>query len=152
MEVPKIHASRYLVCRTIAEPIYNITASVLIEDTNNDIELLELHNFQTDFNASSSWLPTGKIILIKEPYLKFTSLEQNIALQVTSPSDIVFIDETDEKFLKEVGALVWFNLEKMSFEELKLQGNECYKKGNYEGIGDFSAREKTAPMAQEQVA
>uniref|UniRef100_A0A914DGZ3 Tetratricopeptide repeat protein n=1 Tax=Acrobeloides nanus TaxID=290746 RepID=A0A914DGZ3_9BILA len=140
LEVPKIHASRYLVCRTITEPIYNITASVLIEDTNSDIELLELYNFQTDFNASPSWLPTGKIILIKEPYLKFTSLEQNIALQVASPSDIVFIDETDEKFLKEVGALVWFNLDKMSFEELKLQGNECYKKGNYEEALKYYSR------------
>lgn len=139
MTLPNIHTGRYLLCRTISEPYIHIATSVLIEDVNEDVEELALYNFQIDLEeASPSWLSVGTILLIKEPYLKYESDGKNVLIRVDSPSDVVFIEEDDEEMLNEANALKWYKKNNMTFEELKAQGNELYKKQRYEGMSLYS--------------
>lgn len=84
-----------------------IATTVLVEDLNGDIEEVGLYNFRPVLDGDGSWLPAQTILAIKEPYLKY-GLYSNVFIRVESPSDVLFIDKTDEKTLKIVGALNWY--------------------------------------------
>jgi hypothetical protein len=100
MLIPFVHKGYYLKCRTIISSFQYIGIHILIEDTNGDIENLVLYNFQNNFIENpNDLIPEGTILLIKEPYLKY---EYGFTtLHISSPSDVVFIDETDFENVKE---------------------------------------------------
>ena len=109
MEVPKIHLGKFLVCRTISKGIARIPTIVLVEDLKGDVEELGLYNFRPVLDRDGSWIAPGTILAIKEPYLKHgNGLNNDLIIHVDSPSDALFIHETDEKSLREVGAIKWY--------------------------------------------
>ena len=106
MEVPKIHLGKFLVCRTISKGKTTVGTTILVEDLNGDVEELGLYNFRPVLDRDGSWIAPGTILAIKEPYLKYGIL--NVFIRIDSPSDVLFVQETDEKSLEEVGAMKWY--------------------------------------------
>lgn len=47
-------------------------------------------------------------MIIKEPYLRYESQAQEASLRVDSPSDVIFVDSTDQEFLRRLGAQKWW--------------------------------------------
>ena len=45
--------------------------------------------------------------------------------------------ETEKNLLEWAGLLCWYRPEKLSFGELKNQGNELYRKSDFEGLQFF---------------
>uniref|UniRef100_A0A915D4V8 Uncharacterized protein n=1 Tax=Ditylenchus dipsaci TaxID=166011 RepID=A0A915D4V8_9BILA len=132
MKVSVVHKGCYLLCRTITEAFVTVATCSLIEDLREDVERIFLYNFRCDL-TDSKWLPEGTIMAIKEPFLEFaTSDKGQVMLRVDSPSDIVFIDKNDENTLKNVGALKWFKKQCLTPNQLKLKGNECFGKKQFE--------------------
>lgn len=111
MEVPKIHLGKFLVCRTLSKGMATIGTTVLVEDLNGDVEELGLYNFRPALDRDGSWIAPGTILAIKEPYLKYGI--SSVFIRVDSPSDVIFIHETDEKTLDEVGAIKWYGISKL---------------------------------------
>ena len=128
MMIPKLHLGFYLVCRTISKGKTIVGTMVLVEDQNGDIEELSLYNFRRSNESTENFLPTGTVMIIKEPYMKFGSLGKNTCIRVDSPSDVIFLDETDD-FLRTFGWRMSFNA---SFEYNKSKGNEYFKMKDYE--------------------
>jgi hypothetical protein len=102
-----------------------------------------IYNFHSDLN-DPTWLKKGTIMIIKEPYLKF-SPSMTAFIRVDSPSgitilkrftiltcsDVVFVRESDKKLEKL--APKWYVPEKHSFDMLKRKGNELFVARDYEG-------------------
>ena len=103
---------------------------MLIEDTNGDVEDLALYNFELNLTENpKKWLPKGTILIIKEPYLKYGSMGSNITIRCDSPSDVIFLDETDKR-LKEFG---WMKKSSEdTFDKLKEKANNLYNKKEFE--------------------
>ena len=80
---------------------------MLVEDLKGDVEELGLYNFRPALDRDGSWIAPGTILAIKEPYLKYGMMNV-LFIRVDSPSDVLFIHETDEKSLWEVGAIKWY--------------------------------------------
>lgn len=110
MGVPKIHLGTFLICRTISEKITNVGvgAMVLVEDLQGNVEELGLYNFRQVLYSEGDWIPCGTILVIKEPYLKYKMMNE-LFIRVDSPSDVLFISETDEKSLQEFNAMKWYH-------------------------------------------
>ena len=46
---------------------------------------------------------------------------------------MIFVHETEKERLEWAGVLCWYKPEKLAFDELKKQGNDRYKYGDFEG-------------------
>ena len=73
----------------------------IVEDPEGDVQLLSLYNFPSMVNAGADEIdavfPVGKILAIREPYLKSSLQDESHAfIRVNSPSDVVFPDTTSE--------------------------------------------------------
>uniref|UniRef100_A0A915EH79 Uncharacterized protein n=1 Tax=Ditylenchus dipsaci TaxID=166011 RepID=A0A915EH79_9BILA len=68
-------------------------------------------------------------MLIKEPYMKYGSMGTNAFIRVDSPSDVVFVDETNQQMLQWANALQWYKPQKLDSDQLRAKGNDCYKRG-----------------------
>lgn len=137
MMVPKIHTGSYLLCRTVSVAFTVIGISTIIEDVNGDVEELVLYNLQSNLHDDpNNIVPIGSILLIKEPYLTFTCESMNAVIRCDSPSDVLFIDESDEI----LNDLSWFKPINETFEEIKEKGNEYYKQHEYEKSIKFYTR------------
>uniref|UniRef100_A0A915EAU7 SET domain-containing protein n=1 Tax=Ditylenchus dipsaci TaxID=166011 RepID=A0A915EAU7_9BILA len=103
MKAPMVHTGKYLACRTIAEAYIMVCVASFIEDLEGEVEELSLYNFQL-----------------------------NIGSSLDSPSDVVFVDESDQQELQWANALKWYKPQKLSVDQLRAKGNEYYKNKNYE--------------------
>uniref|UniRef100_A0A914QFP1 Uncharacterized protein n=1 Tax=Panagrolaimus davidi TaxID=227884 RepID=A0A914QFP1_9BILA len=121
MKVPMIHTGRYLVCQCICKPLpiiniietpaekcrfFSCGISMLIQDLNGDVEEVGIFNYLYEF-ANVEWMTSETIMIIKEPWLLYTSQSKIPSIKVDSPSDIIFVDSADEKFLDKIGAMKW---------------------------------------------
>uniref|UniRef100_A0A914EKB5 SET domain-containing protein n=1 Tax=Acrobeloides nanus TaxID=290746 RepID=A0A914EKB5_9BILA len=135
MQIPMIHKGYYLLCRTITDAYISpklMGISTLIEDINDEIEELTLQNFHFDINKTSIF-KKGALLIIKEPYLQYESEDKkNVIIRVDSPSDVVFVDETEHDSLRNANALCWYKKLSISFEEAKNIANDLFKKCDYE--------------------
>uniref|UniRef100_A0A914PDR8 Uncharacterized protein n=1 Tax=Panagrolaimus davidi TaxID=227884 RepID=A0A914PDR8_9BILA len=123
MKVPMIHTGRYLVCQCICKPLpimgvgtsvngdkyFTSGISMLIQDTNGDVEEVSIFNYLYEF-ANVEWMTSETIMIIKEPWLLYTSQGKIPSIKVDSPSDIIFVDSADERFLDKIGAKKWYFL------------------------------------------
>lgn len=108
MKIPMLHTGHFFVCRTIADAVVSIGTTALVEDTNEDVEHISLRNFR-DLN-DLDWLKAGVIMVVKEPYLCYDAVQNRMAsIRVDSPSDVIFVDETDKGTLERVGAMKWYD-------------------------------------------
>ena len=106
-----VYNGRFLACRTITDGVMHRETGTmaLVEDLSGDVEEVGLFNFRRSLNDGGKWLTNGTIMLIKEPYLtEEKAMLGNSYIRVDSPSDVIFIDETDLKSLETVGAQKWY--------------------------------------------
>ena len=89
--------------------------------------MCSFYNFTADLN-DDTWLQPGTIVLIKEPYLKYNLVCTNSLIRVDSPSDAIFVHETERAVLAKANALRWYKPEVMDFDQLKKRGNEAFVK------------------------
>ena len=106
-----VYGGHFLACRTITDGvIHRETGTMaLVEDLSGDVKEVGLFNFRRSLNDGGKWLANGTIMLIKEPYVtEEKAMLGNSYIRVDSPSDVIFIDETDLKSLESVGAKKWY--------------------------------------------
>jgi hypothetical protein len=117
MNVNQIHFGYYLECEVISEPFYISGMSLIVKDTNGEIENLSLYNFNTkNYQVNPSHLmPMGAKFIIKEPYLKmYVSGNGEFGLRVDSPTDIIMLSFQCPS--------------NKSIDKLIDEGNLCFKK------------------------
>ena len=68
---------------------------------------MSLQNFSYKVD-DTDWLCPGTILLIKEPWLRYTFQSKTPHIRIDSPSDVIFIDQMDYEFLEKVGAKKWY--------------------------------------------
>lgn len=61
-------------------------------------------------------------------------------MRVDSPSDVIFVDETDRDLLGSLGALKWYRPEVRSAEELRAEADKRFMQKDYEGALKFYDR------------
>lgn len=54
-------------------------------------------------------------------------------IRVDSPSDVIFVKDVDQELLASVSALKWYQPETLSVDQLRVKGNECFVRKDYEG-------------------
>lgn len=62
--MPQVHSGRYLVCRTITDPLAMVGTMAVVEDLNGDVETISMGNFRIN-PCDTSWLPHGTILIVK---------------------------------------------------------------------------------------
>jgi tetratricopeptide (TPR) repeat protein len=106
MFVNHIHSNQYLECKTAAVPYYLSGLNLLIQDSNGDMETVILYNF--DYNESPSELfPFGTKLVIKDPHFQLIGLDENdFAIRVDSPTDLIITYSNDATSTKKVDELI----------------------------------------------
>ncbi|KAH7712629.1 hypothetical protein AAVH_20026 [Aphelenchoides avenae] len=126
MSERKIYEGRFLVCTVMHRGIRPaINDWILVLDTNLDPSRVGL-GFVTC--AFGEVFRVGTILVIKEP-----NTTGNPAPGVTSPSDIVLVDETDGPMLTKLGALKFYKPDVRSLDELRLSGNKRFAANLFNG-------------------
>ncbi|KAH7699131.1 TPR and SET domain containing protein [Aphelenchoides avenae] len=139
LQIPMLHTGRFLVCRTIADAVVAIGTTALVEDTTGDVEHISLHNFRNLNDLE--WLKAGVIMVIKEPYLCYDMSQNRMAsIRIDSPSDVIFVDDTEKDMLEAVDAMNWYKPEWFNFDQLKQKGNECFTRKDFEAALKYYVR------------
>ncbi|KAH7712628.1 TPR domain protein [Aphelenchoides avenae] len=140
---PNVYRGHYLICRTSTDATLALATTVVVEDLNEDEQEVTLINVTTTYGTA---FPCGTIMLIKEPNAVSTTLDSSdnprcssqeaahakLEICVTSPTDIVLLDETDATLAK-LGAHKWCEPETLSADELRLAGNKCFAAKDFRG-------------------
>ncbi len=48
-------------------------------------------------------------------------------------SDVIFVHETNRDLLSQMGALCWYREERLTFDDLKTEGNNAFGKDDFDG-------------------
>ncbi|OCL07988.1 hypothetical protein AOQ84DRAFT_389153 [Glonium stellatum] len=121
------HVGRVLFAKLIVEPTRWTGITTLIEDSNGDVERLQIYNQSNDIDAGLI-LPCGRVVAIKDPYYK-TSADGGYSVRVDHPSDILLLPPTSEFVPPSLGADI-IDLQKTALQ-LKEEGNTAYKRKDY---------------------
>ena len=131
----------YLLLRILEPPVEYVGIQTVAEDHIGSVFLLTLYNFishrlGTDPECA---LPTGTVIILKEPFLKI-SLDGTHRIRCDSPSDVVIVGRTSPHHAMAsqikwkhfpAGKPMFSGFIGQSAEEWKSAGNDCYKKQRY---------------------
>ena len=126
MYVNKVHNGRYLLCRIVAKPFYLTGISMIVEDTNGEIENVTVYDYTTSYDIEpSDVFPIGSTIIIKEPFMKtMISDHNNYYIRVESPSDIVF---TSAEKWQQNNCIDSSRFDyQLSYNQLNEFGNRCF--------------------------
>ncbi len=129
MKVPHLHSGRYLLCRTTSQATCMVGIMVIVQDLDGNIEVLEMYNCINNLNMDlNEYIPEGTILIIKEPFLKYHTNDRTTLICCTSPSDVLFVDETDPVLAN----TNWFvKYDQTEFNAFKEQGNDFFKQAKY---------------------
>jgi tetratricopeptide (TPR) repeat protein len=130
MLVTTVHSGRSLTCRTMNTATRHLRVSVVVEDSNDDVEELLLYNLvnKSDTNMDDM-MPIGTIVVIKEPFLiGLDSTAKRTSIRCESPSDVVFVNHNDP-FL--IGTKWFVKYDKSQLKWLESTGDMMYKTGCY---------------------
>lgn len=93
------HEDVYVVVRTITPPYQGAGTVAIVEDEFGNTEKLALYN-QSDASVLSN-LPEGSVVLVKEPYYKFSG-DHDFMICVDHPSDAVLLRQgPDDELIPE---------------------------------------------------
>ncbi|KAH7700612.1 TPR domain protein [Aphelenchoides avenae] len=123
----KIYEGHFLFCEVLKNrgtrpAIYD---EMVVIDTNGDPSIVGLGFVTCAFGEVFS---EGTILAIKEP-----NKTRNPAPVVTSPSDIVLLDETDGPMLEKLGLRAFYTPDSRLVEELRLDGNKRFASNDFRG-------------------
>ncbi|KAL3292629.1 TPR domain-containing protein [Colletotrichum asianum] len=90
------HEEKFLVVKAISPPYQGAGTITVVEDEHGNVDKLALYN-QSISNILQS-IPEGTIVLIKEPYYKFSG-ENDYMLCVDHPSDIIRLQQGQDESL-----------------------------------------------------
>jgi tetratricopeptide (TPR) repeat protein len=136
MQVNKIHAGRFLLCRTIHDAFYVTGTIVLVQDSDGEVEHLSLYNFSNSYLIDAKiLLPRDSILIVKEPYMKnMLSSPKDFHIRVESPTDLIILSDLDkdEKYAQYFLPKWTKNLERsLSFDAFNRKGNEFFVGKDY---------------------
>ncbi|RPA91718.1 hypothetical protein L873DRAFT_1712802 [Choiromyces venosus 120613-1] len=89
------HRGSYVILRAVVNPNKYVSISIIAEDENGEVELVQIYN-QDDRRLPVSIVPEGQVFIVKEPFFKTTS-GGGTSIRVDHVSDIVFLDGEDER-------------------------------------------------------
>jgi len=128
MMLNKVHYGKYLICRVIEKPFQTDSSSLLVEDENDDIEGVAIHNYEIN-QSCQDLFPKGTALYIKEPFLKISMNGNERFIRIDSPSDILIDDyQYSGKFRPQLNQLKFSK----DPEVIKEKGNDYYKNDKYE--------------------
>ncbi|KAF2137062.1 uncharacterized protein K452DRAFT_341627 [Aplosporella prunicola CBS 121167] len=120
------HHGRVLIVRLPVKALRILrNIQTVVEDSEGDVEKLLIFNFPLYLDPTSS-LPRGQHIAIKEPY--YTAHGEGGVIHVHHSSDILRLGSADEL----VSPPMKNGATKKTAEQWKVEGNEAYKRGQYQ--------------------
>uniref|UniRef100_A0A914Q547 SET domain-containing protein n=1 Tax=Panagrolaimus davidi TaxID=227884 RepID=A0A914Q547_9BILA len=131
MKVPMIYKGNYLVCKVVKNPLARICTRVGIHDLNDNFAIVDLYNFRYNLD-DVEWISPGTIFIIKEPCVRDVLKYELKAIDIFSPTDVIFVDPADAEFLDKIGAKKWYESMSKDAEVWKNEANEFFKDGKYE--------------------
>jgi hypothetical protein len=127
LRVETHHRDHYILLRSIIPSTRMTAVMSVMEDGQGDAIRLSLYH-QGDDRDSAQILPEGAILIVKEPYMKF-SADGDYTIRVDHLSDIMHLSSGD--------TLVPSYWKRITLKEqeiagdLKAKGNLCFNKANY---------------------
>jgi hypothetical protein len=105
----------------------------IVEDIAEQACSIGFYNFQVSETIDpNTWIPKGTYLVVKEPWMKL-DIGGKTFLRVDSPSDVVFLHESDE-LLKGTS---WYKPLNQTFEECKAAANKYFGQGQLEKALQF---------------
>ncbi|KAK1753277.1 hypothetical protein QBC47DRAFT_304481 [Echria macrotheca] len=140
------HRGTYLLVRCVTRQDRLTAVTAIVEDENRDAILLQLYHQELAFESTEDILNLGRVLIIKEPYLKFTA-NGGYALRVDHVGDVVFLAPDDERIPP-----VWLSSGVMecTASGWKTTGNERFERGEYRAaIEAYTQALECTPTAAE---
>uniref|UniRef100_A0AC35EZW4 SET domain-containing protein n=1 Tax=Panagrolaimus sp. PS1159 TaxID=55785 RepID=A0AC35EZW4_9BILA len=131
MKVPMIYKGNYLVCKVVGKSFARICTRVGIHDLNDNFAIVDLYNFRYNLD-DVEWISPGTILIIKEPCVQDVLQNELKAIDIFSPTDVIFVDPADAEFLDKIVAKKWYESVSKDAEVWKNEANELFKAGKYD--------------------
>ena len=127
MFVNQTHTGRYLVCRSIVEPVFMTGMMLLAEDEEGAIDNLSIYNYSTSYDIDpAALIPLNSVIIVKEPSLKLMLNRSDFHIRIESPSDIQIVTHSHS-----VDKWRDSSVAKLTFDELNRRGNANFVSKSY---------------------
>ena len=98
MKVNMIHHGKYLLCRTVVDPLYASSMVFLVSDRDDQVETVCIYNYFATLGyldqKPNLLIPCGTHLVIKEPFLKIMA-DGNWNIRIDSPTDILILSKGD---------------------------------------------------------
>lgn len=124
----KNHRGHYLLLRAITPPLRTEYITVLAEDENEDVVLLNLfHQEDESVRKASDIVDVDTVLLVKEPFLTVTDGETGV--RVDHVSDLVSVGDYEPMMPRQ-----WLPNDAViqeSFEETKSKGDAAFREGEF---------------------
>jgi len=124
------HRGSYLLLRSITPPDRMTAIMAIVEDEKKDVIMLQLyHQEEENERATEEILEEGKVLIVKEPYLKLMS-DGDYGIRVDHLSDVIYLPMYDERVPKS-----WqqrFAEHGVSASALKTKGNDFFNDFKYQ--------------------
>ncbi|CBF71545.1 hypothetical protein AN6829.2 [Aspergillus nidulans FGSC A4] len=142
------HRGLYVLLRAVTPAASMTGIMVIVEDEARDVLLLQLYN-QEERLEKDGRLVEGKVVLVKEPYLKVLA-DKSYGIRVDHLSDVKFLSEHDEQIPP-----AWRQKDTefdISANDWKLKGNKWFEKESYHlAIDCYSRALESSPSAEEAI-
>lgn len=120
------HRGKYLMLRCVTPQDRMTAIMAIVEDEDGDVLLLQLYHQEQDAEPVEDILVEGRVLIVKEPYLKYTS-DGGYGLRVDHLSDVELLSSDDGRIPQ-----LWKQASrKKTAMAWKTIGNDDFKKAKY---------------------
>jgi hypothetical protein len=100
LKLETYHRLTYLLLRSLTPPCRMTAITTIMEDVSGDAETLQIYQQEDEeVRKAASIIDIGTVFIVKEPYYKVMA-DGSYGLRVDHLSDVVTLDETDERVPK----------------------------------------------------
>jgi tetratricopeptide (TPR) repeat protein len=140
-----IHEDRVLFATTVCDPDRIVGTVSLVEDDNGDCMTVGLYNFVRDDEDPKDILPRGTHLAFLAPYMRNAgdARDRELLLRCDNPQSIQIFDSKAEWLAAKEGKPPPKEIEQPS--QLRLKGNEAFKKGLLKQSTKFYSRALNHP-------
>ncbi|KAK6531883.1 hypothetical protein TWF694_003048 [Orbilia ellipsospora] len=147
LKLETIHRGNVIFLRTITEAKRLTSASIIVEDERGDATQLQVYHIGRNIDLKEMF-PKGQVIVIKEPFFKFSSTAMP-SIRVDHFTDMLLLDD-DEVMVPESWAIEEID---RSAEDYKGFGNDAMRMGKTrEAIKWYTAGIKIAEASDMRLA